>query len=447
MKVTREYWEEIAKRLNHLRGPKDHFLASLAAEESQFIRMNGGKVRQTGVIETAQLDLTWIHERADGKARVQAGIELTGLRWQDEGVVDRIVARLKEETAELPTDPYVELPVNRGSSNQSTKGQLLDRETAVKALLEPAQGLDFVGIYAAGPQVRAMCDSSGQSHWFETESYCLDFSLFTPNQKAVKGEVSGKNWDAGAYQRALDTAKSQLPMLEMQSRTIPRGVHRTYLAPAAVSDLVGMLSWGGISESAIQKKVSPLRLLRAGEKKFSHLFSLRQDFRPGRVPRFNSLGEVAPEHLSLIENGELKNTLISMRTAKEYGLTSNGAESWEGMTAPIVAHGTLKDADILKKLDTGLYLSNLHYLNWSDQSRGRITGLTRYACFWVENGKLVAPIETLRWDEDIFQVFGSGLEEFGATNEFSANTSTYFFRGLGGQENPGALLNGMTFTL
>ena len=31
---------------------------------------------------------------------------------------------------------------------------------------------------------------------------------------------------------------------------------------------------------------------------------------------------------------------------------------------------------------------NLHYLNWSDNIGGRITGMTRYACFWVENGEI-----------------------------------------------------------
>ena len=28
--------------------------------------------------------------------------------------------------------------------------------------------------------------------------------------------------------------------------------------------------------------------------------------------------------------------------------------------------GLLREQDVLKELGTGLYLSNLHYLNWSD---------------------------------------------------------------------------------
>ena len=103
--------------------------------------------------------------------------------------------------------------------------------------------------------------------------------------------------------------------------------------------------------------------------------------------------------------------------------------------------------DILKKLDTGLYLSNLHYLNWSDPVGGRITGMTRYACFWVENGELNAPIENLRFDDSIFHLLGSELENLGVESETHAETSSYEYRQLGSIKTPGALIKNMQFTL
>jgi predicted Zn-dependent protease len=80
--------------------------------------------------------------------------------------------------------------------------------------------------------------------------------------------------------------------------------------------------------------------------------------------------------LPLIQAGQLVNTLINSRTAKEYGKVANGANGSESLRSPEVLPGTLPAADILKALDTGLYLSNLHYLNWSDRPTGRITGMT-----------------------------------------------------------------------
>ena len=65
-----------------------------------------------------------------------------------------------------------------------------------------------------------------------------------------------------------------------------------------------------------------------------------------------------------------------------------------------------------------MYLSNIHYLNWSDNPNGRITGLTRYACFWVENGEIVGPINTMRFDDSFYNYFGDNLLEVGNKTEF-----------------------------
>jgi predicted Zn-dependent protease len=117
------------------------------------------------------------------------------------------------------------------------------------------------------------------------------------------------------------------------------------------------------------------------------------------------------------------------------------------MRSPEVAVGKLAEADILKQLGTGLYLSNLHYLNWSDRTGGRITGMTRYACFWVENGEFTAPIENLRFDDSMYDFFGGNLEAFTDFHEFIPNTGTYETRSLGGILVPGMLVNKFTFTL
>ena len=140
-------------------------------------------------------------------------------------------------------------------------------------------------------------------------------------------------------------------------------------------------------------------------------------------------------------------SLVSSRTAKEYNVLSNGASEWEGLRSPEVSPGKLPSEDILKRLGTGLLLSNLHYLNWSDVPAGRITGMTRYACFYVENGVIKAPIKDLRFDESLYEFFGNGLEAVTDFQELIPNTSTYERRGLGGNKVPGLLIRDFNFTL
>ena len=128
-------------------------------------------------------------------------------------------------------------------------------------------------------------------------------------------------------------------------------------------------------------------------------------------------------------------------------MSSNFASGDESLRSPIIQTGELKENEILSKLNKGVYLSNLHYLNWSDRLGGRITGMTRYACFYVENGEIVAPIENMRFDDTIYNVFGNNLESVTEENHLVPNVGTYDGRDLGGTHCPGILLNSFSLTL
>ena len=117
------------------------------------------------------------------------------------------------------------------------------------------------------------------------------------------------------------------------------------------------------------------------------------------------------------------------------------------MRAPSMAAGSLKESDILATLGTGVYLSNLHYLNWSDMIGGRITGMTRYACFWVEAGKIVAPIENMRFDDSIYSFLGENLEVVTEKLQINPDVGTYDGRELSAIVCPGILLKSFSLTL
>jgi predicted Zn-dependent protease len=355
---------------------------------------------------------------------------------------------LREEITLLPIDPYLVLPSGNNTSREVHSGNLLPEESVVSTVLELVTELDFTGLYAGGVVIKAYGDSSGQKHWFATDSFTLDYSLFTNSGQAVKGTFAGSDWDKPAYIAKINEAKKQLELLSHSPKELPRGQYKTYFAPAAVADLLTMLSWGAISEADIQQGNSALAALWRQEKQLSPKFSLKENFQRGLVSRFNDLGEMAAPELPLIEKGILVNTLVNSRTAKEYSKTANGANASETLRAPEVKAGNLAFEQILPSLDTGLYVSNLHYLNWSDRPSGRITGMTRYACFWVENGEIVAPIENLRFDESLYRFWAEeNLVDLTNFQEFIPEVGTYESRQLGGSLVPGMLVNDFTYTL
>ncbi|MBD2079791.1 TldD/PmbA family protein [Leptolyngbya sp. FACHB-17] len=431
--------EEIRNQLK----PDEQFTLTLDSEQSQFTRFNHAKVRQTGSVNDGNLQLVLMHNQRSSYRE----FPFTGDFENDRRTAIQAIASLREEVAQLPENPYLVLPAGNNTSREVHTGQLLDPEAVVSALLPVVSDLDFTGIYAAGSVIRAYADSVGQKHWFATDSYSLDYSLFTPDGQAVKGTLAGSDWDSEAYQARIEESRSQLSRMAQPPKSIQRGQYRTYLAPAALAELASMLSWGGISESSHQQGGSCFSAMRRGEKKLSPKFTLKENFKSGLVPRFNELGEIAPLELSLIESGELINMLTSSRTAKEYGLEANGASESEGLRSPEILPGDLDHDRILQALDTGLYLSNLHYLNWSDRPTGRITGMTRYACFWVENGEIVAPIENLRFDDSLYQFWGENLIALTNFQEFVPEVGTYGHRNLGGVHVPGMLVENFTYTL
>ncbi len=112
-----------------------------------------------------------------------------------------------------------------------------------------------------------------------------------------------------------------------------------------------------------------------------------------------------------------------------------------------MAAGTLVQKDALDALGTGLAIGNLHYLNYSDRPACRMTGMTRFATFWVENGKIVAPVDVLRFDDTVYRMLGTNLEALTAETELLLDAGTYGCRKLSSLRLPGALVAEMAFTL
>lgn len=415
---------------------------NLSAEETLFVRFNGNRVRQNTDVEQITLSLQL---QCGGRTSEQAR-SLSGHIAQDVEAMAQVLNRCREELRVLPIDPH-QVPVeNHGQSDAEFDGQLLSPEDVVSAVVEPAQGCDMAGLYAAGVVIRANRNSKGQRHWFATQTFFMDYSLYN-GARAVKGSYAGSQWDSAAWAANLAHSKHLLALMDRPLQSVKPGQYRTYLAPRAVADLVGMMGWNALSAAAWKQGRSPFKKLADKETSLSPLVDITENFGLGLTPRFNAQGEVSAVATPLIVKGALATLLVSSRSSKEYGLTANGAGEEEGPRALDMAPGTLDEKDVLAALGTGLYLSNLHYLNWSDPVSARVTGMTRYACFWVENGEIVGPIQDMRWDESLYDALGTKLLALTSHTAIDPAVETYTQRALGGSRTPGALIDNFTFTL
>ena len=417
-------------------------LTSFAGEQSDFIRFNGGKVRQMGQVSQGRLTLRLIA----GARQAYFTFDICGDADKDLRDVGAALEVLRAGLRDAPDDPH--LLYDTASWQHSTRrtGRLRDPHALVHVVAECARGLDFVGFYAGGMLAGGFASSGGSRGWHEVENFCFSWSLYHPGGRAIKTTYAGENWDDAEFAGKVREAAARLPVLALAPRTIGPGRYRAWLAPAALQELLRATAWGGFSAHAQATSRSPLYRLHRGEVALDARVSITEDLGLGIAPAFNGDGYLR-ESVPLVREGRSAGQLTNARTAREYGLKPNGAPASEAPASLAMAGGELADEDVLAALGTGLYVGNLWYVNFSDRMSCRLTGMTRFATFWVEEGRIVAPVDAMRFDDILYGLLGERLERLGAQPELRLSEHTMGQRATGGMQLPGVLVRSFELTL
>ena len=420
----------------------------MEGENSQYFRFNDSKIRQTGIIEDYNVTLSLYH----GKKSLQATTTISSdIDYSVKNLISEING-LRAPLSLIPENNFTAFPEKFDSLEVYREGDLPDREEILDILMGIIDSNNLTGVWTSGKIFRASSTSKGTHHWFEKDSFIFDFSLIDAKENMVKILYPGSDWNKDDFVEAFDDASKRLQLMDKPKLELKPGKYRVWFEPHAVADFVDMLNWNGVSEASLRNGSSCLLKMRKDNIKLSEKFSLDESFDRKSTASFNSRSEVSG-NVSLIKHGILKNTLINSKTALEYGLNSNYAEdvnSWgmgEYLRAPFMHGGDIKLNERFEKLGTGIFISNIHYLNWSDNLGGRITGLTRYVCYWVQDGKMIAPIKTMRFDDSFYNFFGDNLEAVGETVLSRPVIETYDGRNPGETTCPGILVNDFELTL
>ena len=421
----------------------DRASLSLNAESSDFLRFNHAALRQATHVLQAQATVAVVR----GARRAESSISLSGDVAED---TRRLLAERSQLTADLaliPDDPWLLLPEGVTHSTREDSGQLPSPAELIDAVREHAAGLDLVGFYAGGPVVRAYADSLGSRHWHRVESFHFDWCLYHAADKAVKTAYAGTHWSADEFAARVKEAATRVELLKRPPKTLAPGAYRAAFSAAAMNELLGTLGWSGFSLKARRTGVSSLMTLAHGDVALSAGVHLSEATARGIAPAFTNDGFVRPSEVTLIRGGQAVDTLNSPRSAREYGLPANGAIGTESPESLSLAPGRMPHDQLLQTLGTGLYVSNLWYLNYSDRQACRMTGMTRFACFWVEGGELVAPLNVMRFDDSFTRMFGAGLVALGDRAELVPESGTYQMRQLASISTPVAVVDGWRLTL
>lgn len=439
----RQYFEDLAGHLDTLARPSEVIISRLSAEASDFIRFNKSKVRQA----TAVRQVSWALSLVAGTKRIDASLSVSGRLGEDRAVLSSLVETLRAGLADVPDDPFLLFQVEPSRSVAERAGTLPDPSQVIDAVLAAGRGLDLVGFHAAGPIYKGFANSLGVRHWHAVESFSLGWCLYHDRDKAVKSTYAGSHWDAAAFDAKMGFAREQLVRLGEKPRELAPGAYRAFISPAAMTEILGMMSWAGFGLKSRNTKQSALIRMAEQDARLSPLVTLRENTLEGMASGFQAEGFVRPDAVTLVDSGRLAAPLVSPRSSREYDVATNGANAGEVPESLDLGAGSLPEDGALQALGTGIYVGNLWYLNFSDRAACRLTGMTRFASFWVEGGRIRAPLNVMRFDDTVYRILGDNLEALTRERDVIPDADTYGERSTVSMRTPGALVRDFALTL
>ena len=436
-----DYFYRLAELVEALCQVGESCCCYFEAETADYVRFNRGRVRQAGTVVQRAIDIAL----TANERQVSGSCCLTGSFAEDSDRLRALVHTLRAQRALVDPDPYLNYAVEVNCSRDELDTALPDSRDVIGEFVEAGHDLDLVGLWASGVNYAGFANAFGQRNWHRCPSFHLDYSAYLNQDIAVKDSYAGSSWHAPTLRQKLYRVREQLGLLRRPTRTLIPGRYRAYLAPAALQELFAVLGWQGFGLKSHRTRQTPLLRMRETRERLSSAISLFEDHQRGMTPRFTAEGFVKPNRVALIEAGYYRDCLSAARSAKEFGTAVNASVEYPQSLSMLA--GAIEQEKVLEHLETGLYIGNLWYCNFSDPNYCRLTGMTRYACYWVEAASLREPIAVMRFDDSLYDLLGDALVGVTDKQTLLVAADSYGKRSLATMRLPGVIVDSLTLTL
>ena len=302
------YFNDLARAVDNALVAGERHATWFSAEDSDFVRMNRGKVRQPGTVSQRFIDIRLIR----GARHASHSLSLSGDLHSDARAIGAAVAGLRDVLPQLADDPHLLLPTTVASSRTTRGATLPPTEAIVARMLDAAAGLDLVGLAAAGPVYRGFANSDGQRNWHVVTTFNLQWSLYHRADKAVKASYSDVAWSDAALDERMRASIEQFRLISAPPKALRPGKYRAYLAPAAMQEIVELLAWGGFSARGLETQQSALSRMRV-DARLDPRVQIVEDYAAGVAPPFQAEGFARPGSVPLVVDGRLSGALVSPR--------------------------------------------------------------------------------------------------------------------------------------
>jgi predicted Zn-dependent protease len=272
-------------------------------------------------------------------------------------------------------------------------------------------GVHLAGSFLAGEDEVAVVNSSGTACY--AASTVAGAKLVTMYRK-LSGFASGVHRDItqlnldGLLKRSLSQSLHRLEPV-----TLPLGAYEAILEPEAVAELMEWLGSIAFGAKSVEKRTSFLAGQMGEQVMDRRVTIVDHGNEPGclRLP-FDFEG-TPKQKVVLIDRGKAAGIVYDLLYGQRFGHPSTGhgmsADDVEGPTPLHLAMvpGRSTAAQMVRACRRGLLIPRFHYVNGLLNPRTALmTGLTREGTFLIEDGKLVAPVTTMRFTQSVTEAFG-----------------------------------------
>ena len=228
------------------------------------------------------------------------------------------------------------------------------------------------------------------------------------------GRSAGRLDVARSVSRAIAQARGGRGRVDL-----PAGRYPVVLGAEAVGDLLGFLPDVGFTGTLTAAGIGVTA--QAGLPLAASLVDVADDAGADvGLPIGFDIEGVTKRRVDFFRHGLVGEAVTDLATAAALGRTSTGHAHIAREQVPeptaaniVMAAGQLSEDELVAQLGHGVYLQRFWYTRLVDRITGTITGVTRDACFLIENGKLTTPLNGMRFTESVLGVL-AGVEGIGS---------------------------------
>jgi len=281
------------------------------------------------------------------------------------------------------------------------------RSVALMTARARAEGCRAAGIQGAENELRLVMNSRGLDVADLDTRAEISFSVFKDDGAGWASGIGANR--AGVSQEAISERAVGKALRSRNAVAVDPGHWTVILEPSAVASLLLFASYKGFGAQQVEEGTSFLAG-RLGQKVLGDDITIADDCHHPMAVGHTFDGEGLPRvTVPLIERGVARGLVHDRATAHRMGCRSTGhATPQPSSSGPIasnlvLAPGTGSTEDLLRGVDRGILVTQLHYTNMIEPTQLTLTGMTRNGTFLVERGEIARPVKNMRFTQSLVE--------------------------------------------